>query len=175
MNDKRIFRTRVDDQIRISPILLIAENGDKLGVKNLEEAKRMAREAGLNLVEIAPTARPPVCRIMDYGKFKYDESVKDKENRKKQKSTQVKEIRLSPTIGEHDVTTKINAARNFLESGMRVQLRLKFEKREMAHKDIGYAVVKRFLETLVEFGAPAISPKMEGVCIVCTLEPKKHE
>lgn len=165
----------MDDQIRISPVLVIAENGDKLGVKNLEEAKRLAREAGLNLVEIAPMARPPVCRIMDYGKYKYEESVKDKENRKKQKLTQIKEIRLSPTIGEHDVNTKVNAARNFLEDGMRVQLRLKFEKREMAHKDIGFAVVKRILEAVAEFGAPAVQPRMDGNCIVCMLEPKKNE
>lgn len=172
MNEKKVFRNRINDQIRISPVLLIGENGDKLGIKNLEEAKKLARESGLDLVEIAPTAKPPVCRIMDYGKFKYEENLKQKENKKKQKITQIKELRLSPSIGEHDLNTKINAASRFLEDKMKVQLRLKFERRELLHKEIGFAVIKKVLDLLAEKGVPTMSPKMQGDCIVCLLEPK---
>jgi translation initiation factor IF-3 len=163
--------TRVNERIRFSPLLVIDENGDKLGVISNDEAQKAARKAGLDLVEVAPQARPPVCRIMDFGKFKYEQGLKEKKQRQNSKSQQTKEVRLSPKIAEHDVVTKTNAAKKFLEAGHKVQLRLEYKRRENAHKELGFEVMKKVIEGLEGIGKPMRSPKLEGRFLMCLVEP----
>jgi translation initiation factor IF-3 len=164
-------RNRINEQIRC-PTVMLLQDSQNLGVFTSEEARKIAREAGLDLVEISPTSKPPVCRIMDYGKFKYEQGVKEKAQKKKQKSFQEKELRLSPGISEHDLVVKINAARKFLEKGCRVFFRLKYEKRENAHKELGFKVVERIVKELEEVGAPQAKPRLDGNALNCIIEPK---
>ena len=164
-NSKNTF-TRVNEQIRISPIMVI-QDGANLGAIPTRKALVMAKQQGLDLVEVAPDSRPPVCRIMDYGKFKYEKG-------KKQKSSiapQMKEIRLSPRIGDHDVDTKIKAMRKFLAANHKVQLKLRFKKRENAHKDLGFTVIKRIIEEVSDIGQPQRPPVLAGNQITCVVEP----
>lgn len=165
------YQTRINERIRFSPLLVIDENGDKLGVISNDEAKAKAKAAGLDLVEVAPQARPPVCRIMDYGKFKYEQGQKEKKQRQNQKSQQTKEVRLSPKIAEHDIETKTNAAKKFLSAGHKVQLRLEYKKRENAHKDLGFTVIEKVIEGLDGVGKPLNKPRLEGRFLMCLMEP----
>ncbi len=162
---------RANNQIRLSPVVVIDQNGRNLGPTPIGSALNLAQSAGLDLVEIAPNSRPPVCRIMDFGKFKFEQNLKEKKQRRKQKQSQVKEIRLSPSIQEHDIETKVKAAIKFLESGHRVSVKLEFKRRELAHKDLGFVVINGFLDRLKEHGNPASKPKSEGRSILCILEP----
>jgi len=162
---------RVNERIRFSPILVIDEDGKNLGAIPVEDAKIKARNAGLDLVEVSPSARPPVCRIMDFGKFKYEQSIKEKKQKRNSKRQQVKEVRLSPRIAIHDVETKANAAAKFLKSGYKVQLRLEYKRRENAHKDLGFEVMDKVLEILSDKGEPVQEPKLEGRFLMCLLEP----
>jgi len=164
--------TRVNDQIRISPVRVV-KDGEQLGVMPLDKAKRLARNAKLDLVEIAPQARPPVCNIIDYGKFRYQQSIKEKEIKQKSKTSEVKEIRLSPKIAVHDIDTKTKAARKFLEQGKKVQFNLLFKGRDLAHKDTGFAVVKRMAENLEDVAQVELKPKLDGKRLICRLEPKR--
>lgn len=123
----------INEQIRDREVRVIGEDGAQLGIMSSREAMRLAEEAGVDLVKIAPTAKPPVCKIVDYGKFKYEQTRKEKEAKKKQKIIDVKEIRLSPNIDTNDLNTKINAARKFLTKGDKVKVTLRFRGREMAH------------------------------------------
>ncbi|MHA1948715.1 MAG: translation initiation factor IF-3 [Candidatus Thorarchaeota archaeon] len=161
---------RVNEKIRFSPIRVVAENGDQLGEMPTVHAKTLALDAGLDLVEVAPNARPPVCRIMDYSKFKYDQSLKDKKQRKSKKA-QLKEVRLSPDIASHDVDTKTAQAKKHLEAGHPVQLKLRYKGRENAHKDLGFDVVNRMVENLAEVSKVSREPKIEGRVLHCLLEP----
>lgn len=164
---------RVNWHIRV-PQVRVIRGEEQLGIMPTDEARRLAQDAGLDLVEIAPQARPPVCRIMDYGRFKYEEKVKKKENAKKQRESQVqlKELRLRPSIAENDTDTKINQAKKFLEEGHRVQFNLQFRgQREMAHKDQGFAVMKRVVEVLGAICIVEKPPKLEGNRIICCLAP----
>jgi len=164
---------RVNGQIRISPVVVIDSEGRNMGSVPTIKAIDMASEAGLDLVEIAPNSRPPVCRIMDFGKFKFEQAVKERAQRKKQsKLTQVKEIQLSPGIQKHDMETKSKAARKFLEGGQKVNVRLEFRRRELAHRDIGDKVMAEFLQMLAEVGSPVDMPKSEGKALFCVVEPK---
>ena len=165
---------RVNWYIRVPQVRVIKEE-EQLGIMSTDEARKKAQEEGLDLVEIVPGAKPPVCRIMDYGRFKYEQNLKKKESAKKQRQSQVqlKELRLRPMIAEHDVENKINQAKKFLEDGHRVQFNLQFKgKREMSNRDQGFDVVKKIVETLQNICIIEKAPKMDGNRIICCLAPK---
>lgn len=163
---------RVNERIRFSPLLVIDQHGQKLGVLSNEEAKERARQAGLDLVEVAADARPPVVKIMDFGKFKYEQTLKDKKQRHCSKN-QTKEIRLSPKIAEHDVLTKINSAKKHLEGGHKVQFRLEYKKRENAHRELGFEVMDKIIKGLNGIGKVVNAPRLDGRLLVCLMEPDK--
>ena len=127
-----ISELMINEQIRDREVRLIGQDGEQLGVMPITEAMKLAREAELDLVKIAPTAKPPVCKIIDYGKYRYEQARKEKEAKKKQKTIEIKEVRLSPNIDENDLNTKVNAARKFIEKGNKVKVTLRFRGREMA-------------------------------------------
>lgn len=164
---------RVNNQIRLSPVVLIDQDGANLGPVPLQMAMGIASEAGLDLVEISPSSRPPVCKVMDYGKFKFNSELKERKLRKKQsKVSKMKEVRLSPSIQKHDLETKIKSAIKFLQSGQKVNVRLEFRRREIVHKDLGVDMIKSFIDGLSEFGNPVSPPKSDGKIISCVVEPK---
>jgi translation initiation factor IF-3 len=165
---------RVNSQIRISPVVLINQEGRNMGSMPTQKAMDIAAMVGLDLVEIAPDSRPPVCRIMDFGKFKFEQGVKEKKQRKKQRANQVKEVHLSPSIQKHDLETKAKAARRFLESGHNVNIRLEFRRREIAHKDLGNVVMAEFNSLLSDCSEVIGRPKMEGRALCCVLSPKQN-
>lgn len=169
------YGPRVNDRIRFSPLLVIDENGQKLGVIPVEEAKAKAAAAGLDLVEVSPQSRPPVCRIMDYGKFKYEQALKEKKQRQTARSQEIKEVQLSPRIAEHDMEVKANAAKRFLASGHKVQLRLEFKRRENAHKELGFEVMKKLIEIIGGAGNVVQAPRLEGKFVTCLMEPVKGQ
>lgn len=148
------------------------ENKEELGVVSIDEALRLAEDAGLDLVEIAPTAKPPVCRLMDYGKFKFEASKKKAEARKKQKQIQVKEIKFRPGTDEGDYQVKLRSLVRFLNDGDRAKVTLRYRGREMAHQEIGRTLLKRIEEDLVEHGVVEQFPRMEGRQMVMVLSPK---
>lgn len=178
--DNRDVNRRNDDESRINwqirvPQVRVVKDEEQLGIMSTDAARKLAQDDGLDLVEIVPQARPPVCRIMDYGRFKYEEKIKKKESAKKQRESQVqlKELRLRPGIADHDTDTKINQAKKFLEEGHRVQFNLQFRgQREMSHKDQGFAVMKRVTESLGSICIVEKAPKLEGNRITCCLAPK---
>jgi len=161
---------RVNEQIRISPIRLIGANGEQLGVVPTAQAMDMAREANLDLVEVAPTERPPVCKILDYGKFRYQQSRKG--NKAKPHQQKLKEIRVRPKTGDHDVETKINQARKFLEHKDKVLLNVLFRGRELQHIEEGQRIIKGMLEKLVDLAKVEKAPSMEGKRMTAMLAPK---
>ena len=163
----------INEQIRDKEIRLIGEDGGQLGIMPTKEALKLAREADLDLVKIAPTAKPPVCKIIDYGKFRYEQSRKEKEARKKQKIVEVKEIRMSPNIEENDMNTKVNAARKFLAKGDKVKVTLRFRGREMAHVQHSKHILDDFAEKLEDVSVVEKAPKMEGRNMFLILAEKK--
>ena len=163
----------INEQIRDKEVRLIGEDGEQLGVVSSKEALRMAEEAGLDLVKIAPTAKPPVCKIVDYGKFKYEQTRKEKEAKKKQKTIEIKEIRLSPNIDTNDLNTKINAAKKFLAKGDKVKVTLRFRGREMAHMANSKHIVDDFAESLAEVAVVEKAPKVEGRSMTMFLAEKR--
>lgn len=146
----------------MNKVRLIGANGDQLGIVNIRDAQQMADDLGLDLVEISPNAEPPVCKILDYGKHKYEQQKKLAEARKKQKTIDTKEVKIRPTIGEHDYQVKLRSARRFLEDGDKVKVTLRFRGREMAHLDLGMEVLNRFKKDLSDIGKVETEPKMEG-------------
>jgi translation initiation factor IF-3 len=163
---------RTNERIRISPIRLIDQNDDQIGIVEVKQAQSMAREAGLDLVEVAPMAKPPVCRIMDYGKFKYAQRKKDKQSKAKRHETELKEIRIkTPKIGEHDLEIKVSRARKFIERGDRVQFSLRFRGRELAHIDEGQKVFQRIIGELDDISKVIQPFRREGRRITMTLAP----
>ncbi len=156
----------INEQIRDREIRLIGENGEQLGIMPTKDAMKMARDLDLDLVKIAPTAKPPVCKIIDYGKYRYELSRKEKEARKKQKTTEVKEIRFSPNIDSNDLNTKAKQARKFIEKGDKVKIAVRFRGRELAHTNIG----RRLLEDVAVVEKPA---KMEGRNMVMFIMEKR--
>src|SRR5262245_738996 len=148
--------------IRIRQVRLIDDEGNQLGIVETLDAKRIAAEKGLDLVEVSPDARPPVCKIMDYGKFKYLQKKKEHESKRKQHTVQLKEIRLRPKIGEHDVEYKIRKAREFLQDGDKVQLNMIFKGREMAHIEVGRDVMNDFVKGLEDIAKIERPAKLEG-------------
>jgi translation initiation factor IF-3 len=163
---------RVNDEITAMSIRLVDERGAMQGVVTLREALEKAVEAGLDLVEIAPTAVPPVCKILDFGKFKYEEQKKKNEARKKQKVIEIKEIKLRPTIDDNDYNIKMRAMLRFLEEGDKVKVTLRFRGRELAHQDLGMAVLVRVRDDLDPVAKVEQMPKMEGRQMVMVVAPK---
>ncbi|MBW7995016.1 MAG: translation initiation factor IF-3 [Candidatus Glassbacteria bacterium] len=166
---------RVNSQIRISPIRLIDDEGNQVGVVELEEARAMARERELDLVEVAPNARPPVVRIMDYGKYKYQENKKAKEAKKKQHVVQLKEIKLRSKIDDHDLDFKMRHARKFLEKQNKVKVTMVFRGREVVHKELGEDVLHRFFNEVGDLAVKESEIKMEGRNMILVLIPKSTD
>ncbi|MFC7393692.1 translation initiation factor IF-3 [Scopulibacillus cellulosilyticus] len=162
----------VNEGIRANQVRLIDQNGEQIGIKPKREALDMARNVNLDLVMVAPNAKPPVCRIMDYGKYRYEQQKKDKEARKKQKIINVKEIRLSPNIEEHDFNTKLRNAQKFLKKGDKVKASIRFRGRAITHSEIGREVLERLAKECEEFGVIEAKPKMEGRSMFLILAPK---
>jgi translation initiation factor IF-3 len=161
---------RINEQIRISPVRLIGVNGEQLGVIPTAQAMEMAREAQLDLVEVAPNERPPVCRILDYGKLRYQQSRKG--NKAKVHQQKLKEIRVRPKTGEHDIDTKVNQARKFLEHNDKVLVNVLFRGRELQHIDEGRRIIEAILEKLVDVAKVEKAPSMEGRRMTAMLAPK---
>ena len=154
-------------------VRVIDEYGEQLGILPTRHALDIARERGLDLVEVAPNAIPPVCRLMDYGKFRYEQSRRDRESRKNQKTTDLKEVRIKPKIDEHDLATKSRQAQRFLEEGDKVKLTVMFRGREMAHPDIGRDLLLQLAEQLASVGLVEQPPRLEGRNLTMMLAPKK--
>jgi translation initiation factor IF-3 len=163
--------SRVNNQIRSTQVTLIDQNGNNLGTMTADKARYLSRQEELDLVEVAPMAKPPVCRIMDYGKFKYEQSIKEKKT--KPKKTQLKEIRLRPVIGENDLNTRIKALERFIEEGDKVQIQVKFSGRENEHKDLGFKLIERIVTAVSEIAVLKTPPVLTGKHITCVLTPKK--
>mgnify|MGYP001837809448 FL=1 len=163
----------INDQIRDKELRIISETGEQLGIMSAREAQIIANGKNLDLVKISPNAKPPVCKIMDYGKYKYEQARKEKEAKKKQKTIAVKEIRLRPGIESNDLNTKANNAIKFLKKGDKVKVELRFRGRELGHKDIGKEVMLKFIEIVKEFGEPVKAPAFEGNNMVVIIDPKK--
>jgi translation initiation factor IF-3 len=164
-------KVRVNRQIRISPVRVIAPDGEQIGILPIERAMEIAEEQGLDLVEVAPMARPPVCRIMDYGKFKYEEQRQAREARKKQHHVQLKEVKMRPGIEDHDFEFKVRHARKFLEEGNKVKLTMMFRGRQMAHPEFGRKVLDRVFQELQEVSKVEAHPMLEGRSMVMVLAP----
>lgn len=146
-------------------------DGNQLGVLSIGDALTLARVRGVDLVEVAPQAQPPVCRLVDYGKYRYEQSKKVKESKKHQHSTTVKEIQLRPRIDRHDLATKVGHAVDFLCDDMKLKVALRFRGREMAHTEIGYQVVQNFVDQIAAYGQPDFQPKLNGRTIVLMISP----
>ncbi|MBS5954656.1 translation initiation factor IF-3 [Paraclostridium bifermentans] len=163
----------INDEIRDKEIRVLSETGEQLGIMTSRDAQLMANEKNLDLVKISPNANPPVCKLMDYGKYKYEQSRKEKESKKKQKVVTVKEVRLRPGIEENDIKTKANNAIKFLQKGDKVKVELRFRGRELGHKDLGKQVMLKFIDLVKEFGEPTKAPAFEGNNMVVMIDPKK--
>ncbi|MBO7081270.1 MAG: translation initiation factor IF-3 [Neisseriaceae bacterium] len=164
---------RINSEITAKEVRLISQTGEQLGIVSLQEALNMADEAEVDLVEIAPTAKPPVCKIMDFGKYKYEQAKKRDEARKKQKQIQIKEIKFRPGTDDGDYNIKVRNIRRFLTDGDKVKVTLRFRGREMAHQHLGAQLLKRVEEELIEEAQVEQFPKMEGRQMVMMLAPKK--
>ena len=170
MADNKNLRT--NEQIRVRDVRLIDENGEQRGVLPMAEALRMAKELSLDLVEIAPQSNPPVCKILDYGKFKFEQEKKLKDNRKHQKIVKIKEVRMQPKIDDHDLDFKSRHVRNFLEEGNKVKVTIRFRGRELAHTEIGEDVLKSVLVKIEGLYVMESPPRMEGRFMSMMLIPK---
>ncbi len=162
----------INEEIRDREVRLIGADGEQLGIMPIKEALHIAIEKDLDLVKIAPQAKPPVCRIMDYGKYRFEQAKREKEARKNQKVIDVKEIRLSLNIDTNDFNTKVNHAVKFLKAGNKVKVSLRFRGREMAHTELGKESMARFLEACSEYATVAKEPKLEGRSMVMFLSAK---
>ena len=163
----------INEQIRDKEVRLIGVDGEQLGIVSSKEAQKLADEAGLDLVKIAPTAKPPVCKIIDYGKYRYEQARKEKEAKKKQKTVELKEIRSSPNIDTNDLNTKINSAKKFIEKGNKVKITLRFRGREMAHMNQSKYILDDFAEALADVAVVEKAPKVEGRSIGMVLAEKR--
>lgn len=163
----------INEQIRDREIRLIGENGEQLGVMSPKDALKLAKEANLDLVKIAPTAKPPVCKIIDYGKYRYELARKEKEAKKKQKTTEVKEVRLSPNIDDNDLNTKANMARKFITHGDKVKVTLRFRGREMAHTASSKVILDAFYAKLEDIAIVDKPAKLEGRSMIMFLSEKR--
>ena len=169
-----ISELMINEQIRYREVRLINADGEQLGVMSSKEAMKLAKEANLDLVKIAPNAKPPVCKIIDYGKYRYEMARKEKEAKKKQKVIEVKEIRLSPNIDVNDLNTKMNHARKFLQGGNRVKVSVRFRGRELAHTATGKVILDGFAEKLSDVAVIDKPAKLEGKSMVMFLSEKRN-
>ena len=163
----------INEQIRDREVRLIGPDGEQIGVVSSREAQKIADEAGLDLVKIAPNAKPPVCKIIDYGKYRYELARKEKDAKRKQKVIEVKEIRMSPNIDTNDLNTKVGAARKFLEKGNRVKVTLRFRGREMAHMSTSKHILDDFAQMLSDIAVVEKMPKVEGRSMIMFLTVKR--
>lgn len=165
---------RVNYQIKISPVRIIDEEGEQLGIMEIDEARTIAEERGLDLVEVAPNARPPVCKIMDYGRYKYEQAKKEKLAKKKQHQITVKEMKFRPKIDDHDYEYKVAHVREFLEKGDKVKLTIMFRGREMMHQEFGEAILDRIVADLEDISEIEQEPKTDGRNMTMVLIPSKY-
>ena len=163
----------INEQIRDREVRLIGPDGEQIGVVSSREAQKIADEAGLDLVKIAPNAKPPVCKVIDYGKYRYELARKEKDAKKKQKTVELKEIRLSPNIDTNDLNTKMNAAKKFLAKGNKVKITLRFRGREMAHMSSSKHILDDIAENLSDVSVVEKAPKIEGRSIGMVLAEKR--
>lgn len=163
---------RINERIRTREVRVISDTGEQLGIMTLKDAMKLAHEKQLDLVEIAPGANPPVCRIMDYGKYRYEQSKRDKTIRKKQKVVKVKEVTLSVKIGEHDLNVRVRNAESFLKDGDKVKATIRFRGREIVHNDLGRTLLLDFADKLKDIAVIEQQPRMEGRTMVMVLAPK---
>ncbi len=168
-----ISELMINEQIRDKEVRVIGEEGQQLGVMSPKDAMKLAREAEVDLVKIAPSAKPPVCKLVDYGKYKYELVRKEKEAKKKQRTIEVKEVRLSPNIDVNDLNTKCNSARKFIEKGDKVKVSLRFRGREMAHIDSSKHILEDFAEKLSDIAVVDKAPKLEGRSMTMFLTEKR--
>jgi len=164
-------KNRVNEMIRVSSVRVIDENGDQKGVMPTIEALGIAREIGLDLVEVSPDANPPVCKLLDYGKYRFEQEKKIRESKKKQKQIKLKEIRMQPKIEKHDLEFKTKHIREFLEEGNKVKVTIRFRGREMAHTELGRNVLEKILELIDSSYNLDVHPKMEGKLMYMLLSP----
>jgi len=164
---------RINEQIRGKEVRLISADSEQLGIAAIKDALRMAQEKELDLVEIAPHAKPPVCRIMDYGKFKYEQSKREKEARKKQKTISVKEVKIRPNIEDHDLEVKTKNAVKFLNEGDKVKVTLMFRGRELAHAELGKQLLSKVADITKDIATIERHPKVEGRNMIMILAPKQ--
>jgi translation initiation factor IF-3 len=164
---------RVNEAIRAREIRLIDENGEQLGIMVVREGLRIAAERGLDLVEVAPSAKPPVCRLLDYGKYKYEQAKRDREARKKQRTMDIKEVRMTPKIEGHDFQVKVRNAQKFLQDGDKVKATVRFRGREIVHADIGRALLLDLAEEVKDYGVIEREPKVEGKHMIMVLAPRQ--
>lgn len=162
---------RVNQRIRAPEIRVIDEEGKQLGIMSVPEALVLAEQAELDLVEVAPNAKPPVCRLMDFGKYQYEQAKRDRQARKAQKVIEVKEVRLRPKTGDHDTEVRIRHARKFLESGAKVKVRVRFRGREIYHPEVAAAILSEFAERLSDVGEVEVKPDMEGRSLLMIMAP----
>lgn len=162
---------RVNKQIRVPKVRLIDETGQQVGIVTIQEAQDLANRAGLDLVEVVATSTPPVCKIIDYGKFRYDQTKKEKESKKAQHQVKVKEIKVKPNIDLHDFETKMRHAREFIEKGNKVKITCMFRGRELAHTDVGMKWVKRMCEDLADVALVEAPPKLMGRSMLAVIAP----
>lgn len=167
----QISRERVNERIRADKVLVIASDGEQLGVKDVRDALSIAREQGLDLVEVAAQANPPVCRIMDYGKFKYEQTQKAKRSKKHQQMIVIKEMKFRPKIEEHDFITKEKHVIRFLKAGAKVKITIMFRGRETTHPDIGRAILNRLADDVSELASVEAQPKLDGRNMTMVLGP----
>jgi translation initiation factor IF-3 len=163
---------RINEEIRVRQVQLIDQTGHNVGVVDVEIAQQRAQEAGLDLVEIAPNSSPPVCKILDYGKYKYQAQKKAAEARKKQKIVEVKEIKLRPMIDDHDYDVKMRSMQRFFEDGDKVKVTLRFRGREMAHQELGYQLLNRVKDDTLKIAKVEQEPRFEGRQVVMVLAPR---
>ncbi|MBA4473101.1 translation initiation factor IF-3 [Lacticaseibacillus paracasei] len=165
----------VNDSIRAREVRLISQTGEQLGVKSTRDALAIAEDANLDVVLVSPNAKPPVARIMDYGKFRFELQKKERDARKKQKTVTIKEIRLSPTIGEADFNTRLKNATKFLEKGDKVKVSVRFRGRAITHKDLGRKVLEQMADAVKEIAAVETHPKMDGRSMFLMLAPRAEK
>ncbi len=162
---------RVNKEIRAPRVRLIGPEGDQVGIVSTREALAIAEEAGLDLVEVVPGAEPPVCKVINYGKFRYDQTKREKENKKSQHQIKVKEIKLKPNIDEHDYDTKKKHLREFIQKGNKVKITCTFRGREMAHTEIGEAIVQKMVLEVEDIATPESPPKLMGRTLTTVIAP----
>lgn len=165
---------RVNEEIRVREVRVVSDTGEQLGIMLAREAIRLAGEQQLDLVEVAPTAKPPVCRIMDFGKFKYEQQKRDKETKKKQKIVSLKEVKLRPGIEDHDFDVKLKNAQRFLADGDKVKVTIMFRGRELSHPELGRQLLIKMADILKETVNVEREPKLEGKNMIMIVAPKQH-